>query len=111
VLGAAAEAEEEVGWDEDSEDEDSSKNPVIVPARPESAESSMTIHSPPALNIDDSHLDPLALKMEKSNDNRSQADSEASYDVVGVASGVPSQAPGSPREVKKGDESEEEDWE
>lgn len=48
----------------------------------------------------------------KSHDEKSQADSDASYDVVGAASGAPSQAPGSPKEVKKiSDDSEEEDWE
>jgi len=33
------------------------------------------------------------------------------YDVVGAASGAPSRAPGSPKESRKGDDSEEEDWE
>lgn len=31
--------------------------------------------------------------------------------MVGAASGAPSRAPGSPKESRKGDESEEEDWE
>lgn len=47
----------------------------------------------------------------KSNDEKSQADSEASYDIVGARSGVPSQAPNSPKEIRKGEESDEEDWE
>ena len=47
----------------------------------------------------------------KSNDEKSQADSDASYDVVGATSGAPSHAPGSPKEGRKGEDSEEEDWE
>ena len=31
--------------------------------------------------------------------------------MVGAASGAPSRAPGSPKESRKGDDSEEEDWE
>jgi hypothetical protein len=46
----------------------------------------------------------------KSNDEKSQADSEASYDVVGATSGLPSQAASSPIEAKKDDESDD-DWE
>lgn len=47
----------------------------------------------------------------KSQDQNSQPDSDASYDLV---SGAASHAPGSPRDVgkgRKGEESEEEDWE
>jgi hypothetical protein len=51
----------------------------------------------------------------KSNDQHSQPDSDASYDLV---SGATSKAPGSPKEgkengeaVKKDNESDEEDWE
>ncbi|KAH8897058.1 BSD domain protein [Thozetella sp. PMI_491] len=95
----AASAEEEVGWDEDSDDEAPSKA-----ARPGSTGSSTTIH-PPAQNL----LKPSEPR--KSNDEKSQADSEASYDVVGATSGVPSQAPSSPKESRKGDDSDEEDWE
>ena len=53
----------------------------------------------------------------RSNDQQSQPDSDASYDLVsGATSAVPSQAPGSPRQVKKvagveESEEEEEDWE
>lgn len=58
--------------------------------------------------------DPALLKPEesrKSHDEKSQADSDASYDVVGAASGAPSHAPGSPKDSRKGEDSEEEDWE
>lgn len=47
----------------------------------------------------------------KSNDEKSQADSDASYDVVGARSGVPSQAPNSPKESRKADDSSEEEEE
>ena len=47
----------------------------------------------------------------KSNDERSQPDSETSYDMVGAASGNPSNAPNSPREGRKADDDSDEDWE
>lgn len=109
-LSTAASAEEEVGWDEDSEDEAASPNNSKTDnktGRPGSTDSSTTIHPPSsaAQNL----LKPLAPR--KSNDEKSQADSDVSYDVVGVASGNPSQAPNSPKDSRKGDESDEEDWE
>lgn len=67
------------------------------------------------MTLNEAHLQPLdATVRKKSADDRSQADSEASYDVVGARSGISSQAPGSPRpaaDAKKGDDSDEEDWE
>lgn len=57
-------------------------------------------------NADDKLLKPAESR--KSHDEKSQADSDASYDVV---SGAPSRAPNSPKESRKGDDSEEEDWE
>ena len=108
MVGAAAEAEEEVGWDEDSDDEGAKATKSKPEPRPASTESSGTLH--PATQAADKGL----LKPErsrKSQDEKSQADSDGSYDVVGAASGAPSHAPGSPKEARKGDESEEEDWE
>ncbi|KFX85911.1 hypothetical protein O988_09857 [Pseudogymnoascus sp. VKM F-3808] len=111
LKGAAADAEEEVGWDEDSDDE---ATPASAPAKNKSTSSvasSQTINPPAAASRDDSRLDPADAKRKTSADGRSVADSEASYDVVGARSGVPSAAPGSPRqEGKKGEESDE-DWE
>jgi len=108
----AASAEEEVGWDEDSDDEESA--PATKPAtttestvRPGSTESSTTLH--PAAAGQGGLLKPSEPR--KSNDEKSQADSDVSYDIVGAASGVPSQAPNSPRVSRKGDDSDEEDWE
>lgn len=100
----AAEAEEEVGWDEDSEDEATSS---AKPQRPASVESSTTIH--PSKPAEQATLKPTEPR--KSHDEKSQADSDTSYDVVGAASGVPSQAPSSPKEARKVDDSDEEDWE
>ncbi|TQV98185.1 BSD domain-containing protein [Cordyceps javanica] len=97
LLKAAA-AEDEVGWDDDeSEDE------AAAPKKPASVESSTTIN-PKKEGL----LKPN--EMRKSNDERSQADSEASYDVVGGASGLPSQAASSPKESRKDDDSDD-DWE
>ncbi|KAK8085023.1 BSD domain protein [Apiospora hydei] len=133
----AASAEEEVGWDEDSEEEGSeeeesseeedsddettapSKSTATdKPVRPASTESSTTIHPPAAKVANKDLLKPSEPR--KSNDEKSQADSDTSYDVVGATSGNPSQAPNSPKEPRKGDDSDdsdddddsdEEDWE
>ncbi len=100
----AASTEEEVGWDEESDDE-AGPSKSARPHRPGSTESSTTIHPPPGQGLRKTH------SPRKSNDEKSQADSDASYDIVGAKSGVPSQAPNSPKEPRKGDESDEEDWE
>lgn len=109
LKGAVASTEEEVGWDEDSEDETTKvTKPQAEPVRPASTESSTTLH--PAIQARAESL----LKPEeprKSHDEKSQADSDGSYDVVGAASGAPSRAPNSPKDSRKGDDSEEEDWE
>ncbi|KAH8789696.1 hypothetical protein BGZ57DRAFT_754175 [Hyaloscypha finlandica] len=110
LKGATASTEEEIGWDEDSDDETSTKVPKskVEPARAASTASSTTLH--PATQAQETSL----LKPEesrKSHDEKSQADSDGSYDVVGAASGAPSHAPGSPKDSRKGDDSEEEDWE
>ncbi|KAI1737396.1 BSD-domain-containing protein [Xylaria scruposa] len=120
----AASAEEEIGWgdeesedeseddseegsDEESEEEAPSKKPAEKPTekpaekiqRPGSTESSTTIHPPKP-----KHLEPR-----KSNDEKSQADSDTSYDVVGAASGNPSQAPNSPKDSRKVEDSDDEE--
>ncbi|TVY39970.1 BSD domain-containing protein [Lachnellula occidentalis] len=110
LKGAAASTEEEVAWDEDSDDEATPVKPTKVKeaARPVSAESSTTLH-PAAQPLAPTFLKPEESR--KSHDDKSQADSDGSYDVVGAASGAPSRAPGSPKESRKGDDSEDEDWE
>ncbi|KAI0120888.1 BSD-domain-containing protein [Hypoxylon sp. NC0597] len=122
----AASAEEEIGWGEDSEDSEESESeeseesddetvpakPAAKPARPGSTESSTTIHPPARPTSDKTHLKPAEPR--KSNDEKSQADSDTSYDVVGAASGNPSQAPNSPKESRKvedSDDSDDEEWE
>ncbi|KAJ9151146.1 BSD domain protein [Pleurostoma richardsiae] len=102
----AASAEEEVGWDEDSDDEAGPSKSTTKPDRPVSTASSTTIH--PAAGHSPGLLKPSEPR--KSNDEKSQADSDTSYDVVGATSGVPSQAPSSPKEARKDDDSDE-DWE
>jgi len=112
LKGAAASTEEDVGWDEDSDEESSPKltaRPKLEPGRPGSTESSTTLHPATSQAVDHTLLKPAEPR--KSHDEKSQADSDGSYDVVGAASGAPSHAPGSPKEPRKGDESEEEDWE
>lgn len=107
----AASAEEEVGWDEDDSDDEAAGPSTKAPEhrRPGSAESSTTIH-PPSTKASSNLLKPTEPR--KSNDERSQPDSETSYDMVGAASGNPSNAPNSPKEGRKADdESDEEDWE
>ncbi|KAK7526053.1 uncharacterized protein IWZ02DRAFT_446658 [Phyllosticta citriasiana] len=94
--------EEEVGWDDDSDDE---------------AEKSTANNSSPEAGLSNSKdtLKPSAAETAKGDarklsDERSQPDSDASYDVV---SGATSRGPGSPKEAKRtaAEESDEEDWE
>ncbi|KAF7861972.1 hypothetical protein EAF04_007853 [Stromatinia cepivora] len=132
----ATEQEEEVKWasdseedseesDDDEESEEDGKTTKVKTTsdRPGSAESSTTLH--PATQEKAKATETTTFKPtepRKSNDEKSQADSDGSYDVVGAASGVPSRAPNSPKEkvaragAKKDegsdkDDSEEEDWE
>ncbi len=99
-----------MGWDEDSDDEGAAKatKSKAEAGRPASTESSTTLH-PAIQGPDHALLKPDESR--KSHDEKSQADSDGSYDVVGAASGAPSRAPGSPRISRKGEDSEEEDWE
>lgn len=90
-----------MAWDDDdSEEEDASRDTQ----KTASVGSSTTINPPAAKDL----LKPVDNRT--SNDDKSQADSEASYDVVGGHSGLPSQAASSPKEAKKDEESDE-DWE
>ncbi|OAA70243.1 BSD domain-containing protein [Cordyceps fumosorosea ARSEF 2679] len=103
LLKAAA-AEDEVGWDDDESDDEGAGASAAAPKKPASVESSTTINPKK-----DGLLKPGEVTR-KSNDEKSQADSEASYDVVGGTSGLPSQAASSPKEAKKDDDSDD-DWE
>ena len=99
----AASAEDEVRWDDDSDDEDTSAQAKKTENKPDSAESSTTIH-PPAHNPKE------LLKPAESRKSHDEG-SDTSYDVVGARSGVPSQAPSSPKETKTGGDESDEDWE
>jgi hypothetical protein len=100
--------EEEIAWDEDSEsdagaDETSTSTPQAAKSATNLAASQGTL-KPAAEDM----LKPAQPR--RSNDEKSVADSDASYDLV---SGATSRAPGSPQEKKKAvaEESDEEDWE
>ncbi|KAG6036826.1 hypothetical protein E4U41_005482 [Claviceps citrina] len=100
----AASTEDEVGWDDDDSDEEGkegAKEPVDDKSVTSRA-SSTTLKSQESL--------PKPVQSQKSHDEKSQADSEASYDVVGAASGKTSQAPSSPKDSRKADDSDD-DWE
>ncbi|OAQ73889.1 BSD domain-containing protein [Pochonia chlamydosporia 170] len=97
----AASADDEVGWDDDSDDDEEAEKKTPG-QKASSGASSTTIQRPDGL------LKPNESR--KSNDEKSQADSEASYDVVGATSGKTSQAPNSPKDSKQGDDSDD-DWE
>jgi hypothetical protein len=120
-----ASGEDEVAWSSGSEDEhdddevptaDKSAKPAEKTPTPDLAKSHTTIKP----DADADKLKPAQPR--RSNDEKSVADSDASYDVVsGATSSAPSRAPGSPKE-KKGaegekkkvdeeEESEDDDWE
>ncbi|KAI1079951.1 BSD-domain-containing protein [Whalleya microplaca] len=118
----AASAEEEIGWGEESDgsdsdsseesddDEEPASKSTYKPGRPGSTGSSTTIHP----STSKTHL--KASEPRKSNDEKSQPDSDtSSYDLVGATSGNPSQAPSSPKESRKEEDSDEdsddEEWE
>ncbi|KAF2398898.1 BSD-domain-containing protein [Trichodelitschia bisporula] len=110
LKGAATQADEEVAWDEDSEeesDEDESEEESEEES-PDPSASTTTLTKPkPAPEADADKLKPGEPR--RSQDQRSQPDSDASYDLV---SGAASRTAGSPREnVTQVEESDEEDWE
>lgn len=111
-LASTHETEEEVGWDEESDDENARTTPQIKePAEKLVAqntnESTTTIQPVPVATEN------LRPEGRRSHDEKSVADSDASYDLI---SGATSRAPGSPKddkpkEMDKVEESDEEDWE
>lgn len=105
TLLAAAE-EDDVGWGDDSDDEETTApNAAGSGEKPASIRSSTTIQ-PSAQNT----LHPTQSRKSNDEEKSQSADSEASYDVVGAASGKTSQAPNSPKDSKKADDSDD-DWE
>jgi len=102
MLKDAADPTDEVAWDEDSDDE--------TPAPKDKITSKPSLNSSKeTLKAEKEHLKPAEGR--KSGDGNSQADSDASYDVVSAQSGATSRAPGSPGETKKKDDDSDEDWE
>ncbi|PLB55631.1 BSD domain protein [Aspergillus steynii IBT 23096] len=100
LKGANVDEEEEVAWDDDSDDEtDSPSTPQVKSTKTDEAQSSA-----PATEKNNL-LKPNEPR--RSNDQQSQADSESSYDVV---SGATSRTPASPKDKTKDDDSDE-DWE
>ncbi|KAF2742780.1 BSD-domain-containing protein [Sporormia fimetaria CBS 119925] len=93
--------EEEVAWDEDS-DEDSGDDKASTPVKPDTT--SNLAASKETLKPDDNLLKPEGRR---SNDEKSVADSDASYDLV---SGTSTRTPGTPKKAVI-EESDEEDWE
>ncbi|KIW14540.1 hypothetical protein PV08_07324 [Exophiala spinifera] len=127
LLKASANETEEVSWDEDSDDDQAERQPKTQATQPEAPkvlvaqntnDSSTTLHQTPPAH-DTGSLKPDGSGR-RSHDEKSVADSDASYDLV---SGATSRAPGSPKEEVGGgakgagigadriDESDEEDWE
>lgn len=113
-LASTAQDDEEIAWDEDSDSEPESPSTPQVTIN-KTTESSDTVPVPPAMSND--NLKPSESR--RSNDQQSQADSDASYDLV---SGATSRTPGSPKETNNApaavagakpaeDSSDEEDWE
>lgn len=107
--------DENISWDDDSDEEDQASTPQQSSQAPTDQ---TTQHASVTL---DSSTDTLSKPEEapslkpaeprRSQDQHSQPDSDASYDLV---SGATSRAPGSPkeaREEKKDDDDEEADWE
>ncbi|KAK5049841.1 hypothetical protein LTR84_003959 [Exophiala bonariae] len=123
LLKASADETEEVGWDEDSEDEqESSTTPQLKQSQEHAPkvlvaqsanDSSTTLHQTPPTLAGTASLKPEPSGR-RSHDEKSVADSDASYDLV---SGATSRAPGSPKDdvakstATKVEESDEEDWE
>lgn len=109
---------ENIGWDDDSDDEQPSTPQQPGSATPsakqvsdnaDSQGSSTTIHKPEEATPEATTLKPAEPR--RSEDMTSQPGSDASYDLV---SGATSRAPGSPKEARSGekkDDDEEEDWE
>ena len=101
--------EDEVSWDADSDEESQSPTPQkSTPPTTTLAASKETLKpaTEPTVTDDDKLRPPR-----NSSDEKSVADSDASYDLI---SGATSRAPGSPQDRKKdvvAEESDEEDWE
>ncbi|KAF5863727.1 hypothetical protein ETB97_009514 [Aspergillus alliaceus] len=101
LKGANVNDEEEVGWDDDSDDDTDSPSTPQAKVDPKANVAQSSAPAAP----DNKLLKPSEPR--KSNDQQSQPDSESSYDLV---SGATSRTPASPKEKAKDDDSDD-DWE
>jgi len=118
ILTASSTTTEEVAWDEDSDDENenaSSTPQIREPSEPSPQFTTNLSSSTKTLQqVPPTESEVLKPEGRRSHDEKSVADSDASYDLV---SGTASRAPGSPKEevtknvAGRTDESDEEDWE
>ncbi|EGP88007.1 unnamed protein product [Zymoseptoria tritici ST99CH_3D1] len=110
LKGATADPEEEVAWDDDDDEEDDkSATPNKISSVSHKASASTTTITAPT-TTDNATLKPISPRR-SDEENRSVADSEASYDLV---SGATSRAQGSPKEAKtegKDESDDDDDWE
>jgi hypothetical protein len=100
---AKANDDEEVGWDSDDEEESRKPPKLDIKNANDSTTTLSQKQATPRPTVTTGGLEPGR----RSHDEKSVADSEASYDIV---SGAPSRAANSPKE-KKIEESDDEDWE
>ena len=108
---ATSTSPEEVGWDDDSDDDRPSTPHTSEPNHPTTPRAKQVQRVLETQTTGSSETDTLRPEPRRSHDEKSVADSDASYDLV---SGATSRAPGSPKEEKrppKNDDSDEEDWE
>ncbi|EME49921.1 hypothetical protein DOTSEDRAFT_68665 [Dothistroma septosporum NZE10] len=104
LRGATADTEEEVAWDDDDEVESSTPQPPHA-INSKASESTTTLNASAA--DANAHLKPNEPRRSE-DENKSVADSDASYDLV---SGATSRAHGSPKEAAKKDDDSDDDWE
>lgn len=100
TLAGATVDGEEVAWDDDEDDEQS---PTPDANKAPFSASTTTLNAP----VDNSLLKPKSPRRSHDEDLKSVAGSEASYDMV---SGANSRAPGTPKDKKAGEDSDD-DWE
>ena len=112
--GAALTPEEPTPWDDDSDTEESQPSTPHPPNNIVSSSTTTILPQPQPTStttatVDSSaQLKPSDAQGRRSQDEKSQADSDASYDLV---SGATSRAPGSPKGKGEEEEDEEPDWE
>lgn len=110
------EEEDEEDSDDDEEDSDEEEESSGAPSNKSATNLAASVKTlkPPAEDEPKPAANLKPAQPRRSNDEKSVADSDASYDLV---SGATSRAPGSPQQEKKktvaeeDEDSEEEDWE